>query len=155
MDKVLTLEVEFISFIPVSPNCKNLTRTLLHGDDVGQGNACNFAILVGVFVAFQIDVYMHFQNAVAIILNGGHALFFGLLLLNVVQLVGWITQLDIAVETSLFELGYLILGLAHYMCNTLRSLQTGRAVGHDDVFCGDKHGHLTAFAWVKVDLLEG
>jgi len=122
VDKVLTLEVEFISFIPVSPNSKNLTCTLLDGNDVGQGNTCDFAILVGVFVAFQIDVHMHFQNAVAIILNGRHALFFGLLLLDVIQVIGWVTQLDITVKPSFFELGHLVLGFAHYMCNTLRSL---------------------------------
>ena len=75
-------------------------------------------------------------------------------LLDVGLLPGRIGQLNVTIEPSFLELDNLVLGLAHHMGDAVAGVQVRGPVGQDDVFCGDKHRHLTAQARVVVHLLE-
>ena len=48
-----------------------------------------------VLETFEVQVDVHLQHAVAIVTDRRHAGFFGFLLLNVVQLLGRLTKLDV------------------------------------------------------------
>ena len=154
VDKVLALEVQDVAFIPISPNSQNFACALLDSHNVWQRYASQSALLVGIFMPGQVQIDMHLKDAIAVVLDRRHASLLGLLLLNVVQLIRGVAQVHVHVEPSLNQLGHLVLGLTHDVRDPLGSLQVTRAVGHNDVFSGDKHRHLASLAWVVVDLLE-
>ena len=154
MNKVLALDVQRVIFVPIAADSQNSACALLNGHHIRQGNPRLFFLLVLVFKTGQVQVNVKLKNAEPVILNRRHALLFGLLLLNVVQLKTWLTQLHITIEPSILQLQYFVLSLTHHMRNTGGIFNTGCAVGHNDVFSGDKHGDLPPFIRVVVHLLE-
>ena len=70
MYEVLSFEMKFVAFIPVPSDCQNFAGALFDRDDVGQGDAGDFAAFVGVFKALEVKVDVHLQDAIALVLDG-------------------------------------------------------------------------------------
>ena len=108
-----------------------------------------------MFVPFQVNLNMHFQHTEAVVLDGRHAIFFGLLLLDIVKFVAGVAQINITVKPAVLELEDFVFGLTHDVRDPFCCLKAGCAVRHNQVFCGDKYGCLSAPVRVVVHLLEG
>jgi hypothetical protein len=132
---------------------KTLLVPFLNSHHVRQGNACLLTFLICVLVPGQVQVNVHLQDTEAVIVDSRHALLFSFLLLNVVQLMGWLAQVHITVEPSFLQLqnSFSVLRIT---CVTRSADSRLRAVRHNNVFGGNKHRNLTTFAWVVVHLLE-
>ena len=154
VDEVLSLDVEFVSFIPIPPNSQNSLRALLDGHDVRQSDPSRLTVFVFVLEPRQVKEDVHLKDAIAVVTDAGEAHLLGLLLLNVVKLVARLTKLHITVEPSLHQTHHFLLGLTHDVCDALGVLNIGRSIRHHDVLGGDEHRHLTPFARVVVDLFE-
>ena len=154
VDKVLSLESEFIVFFPVAADGQHVIGPFYKGNYVWQCNASLFSVTVFVFVAVQVQVNVALKDDVALVVQVTEPGLLVLGFLDVGLLLGRIGQLDVAVEPSFLELHDLVLGLAHHMGDAVAGVQVRGPVGQDDVFGGDEHRHLTPQAWVVVHLLE-
>ena len=90
--KVLTLELEFVVFVPVAADGQNFGRRTVDGDHIRQ---CN---LILIFVAGQIVVNAHLQHLVAVVLAQTEALVLRFALLNIREERLRLTQVGITVE---------------------------------------------------------
>ena len=81
--KVLTLKLELVVLVPIPTNGQDFACALLDGHHIWQCNTRRLAVLL-MLKPHEVQHDMHLQHAVAIILNRRHAVFFSLLLLNVV-----------------------------------------------------------------------
>jgi hypothetical protein len=123
MDEVLALEMKFVFFIPVTANCQNFPVPFSIRNDVGQG----YTGLRRVCWCFRSPCSRSRRSSQerdsGRLGDGGHALLFGFLLLDVVQLILMGSpNFNFTVEARLLQLEHIVLGLAHHMGNTLGSL---------------------------------
>ena len=123
MHEVLALEVEFVFFIPIPPDGQNFVGALLNRNHVRQGDARHLALLISVLKPLEVQVHVHLQQPEPVIVQRRQTHLFGLLFLNIVQLVRWLADVYVHVEPSLHELGHFILGLTHNVRNPLRAFK--------------------------------
>ena len=62
VDVVLLASVERIALFPVAAHANHIVGDLVDGDDVGQADACCFAVLILVLKAFQVQINLELQQ---------------------------------------------------------------------------------------------
>ena len=90
----------FVIWMPIPSNSQNGLRVLLNGNDVGQGDARLFIIVVFVLKSGQINVNVHLKNLEAVIRRSPKAHLLRDLLLDFVERIDWITKINVKVEPS-------------------------------------------------------
>ena len=62
VDKIVPTHLQFVVFVPVSANTDHLEAVFDHGDDVGQADFGDFAVIVLVFKAWNVQIHLHFKQ---------------------------------------------------------------------------------------------
>ncbi len=103
MDKMLSFLFLRVVGVPITPDTKACFGSLLDGNNVWQGDACRIAVFVHIFVSGEVQLDVHFQNLVSIILSGGKTEFLGDFLLNIVLSIERFAQILVHIEAGYLQ----------------------------------------------------
>ena len=97
---------------------------------------------------------MNLQYPVSIVLDSAEPICLIFAFLDVVEFFVGFAKLHIPIKACVLQFLNFVLSLTHNVRNTWRGTRITRPIGDIQVFCRDKHRHLTIHRRVKINLLK-